>query len=106
MAIQIKGGGFRIANSKLPNGEFDWRTFGTGDGFTADVIIAGILKGGKVKFDLENGTFLIGEDTENYNLWFDGEKLRINMSSIEGLDDKLKDVENSIELVEDNLKDL
>src|SRR5699024_5029175 len=78
MAIQIKGGGFRIANSRLPNGEFNWRTFGTGDGFTADVIIAGILKGGKVKFDLENGTFLIGNNTNDYNLWFDGKDLHLN----------------------------
>lgn len=77
MAIQIKGGSFRIANSKLPNGEWNWRTFGTGDGFVATEIIAGILKGGKVKFDLTNGTLLIGDSPEDYFLHWDGANLNI-----------------------------
>lgn len=42
-AIQINGAGLRIANSKV-NGDWNWRTFGTGDGFTADEIIAGIIQ--------------------------------------------------------------
>lgn len=46
MAIQLNGAGFRIANSKKTNGDWNWRTFGTGNGFTADEIIAGIIKGG------------------------------------------------------------
>ncbi len=75
MAIQLVGGGFRIANSKLPNGNFNWRTFGDGDGFVADLIVAGALQGGKVKFDLTNGTFLIGESTEDYLIYFDGTNL-------------------------------
>ena len=41
-AINICGAGFRIANSKSGT-EWVWRTFGTGDGFIADRIIAGIL---------------------------------------------------------------
>ena len=40
-AMSIGTMGFQIANSKLPNGEWDWRTFGTGSGFTADQINAG-----------------------------------------------------------------
>lgn len=56
MAIQLKGGGFRIANSKKSNGEWDWRTFGTGDGFTADLINVGVLTCGENKIDLNNGT--------------------------------------------------
>lgn len=56
MAIQLKGGGFRIANSKKSNGEWDWRTFGTGDGFTADLINVGVLQCGENKIDLNNGT--------------------------------------------------
>lgn len=42
-AIQINGAGFRIANSKNPDDSWAWRTFGTGDGFTADEINAGTL---------------------------------------------------------------
>lgn len=48
-AIQIVGGAFRIANSKLPNGEWNWRTFGTGDGFVADLITTGTLNANLIK---------------------------------------------------------
>lgn len=54
-AIQIKGGGFRIADSVLPNGEFDWRTFGTGGGFVADCMVLGVLRGGSNFWNLETG---------------------------------------------------
>ena len=43
MAINISGAGFRIANSKTSSGTWNWRTFGTGGGFNADEIVAGIL---------------------------------------------------------------
>lgn len=55
MAIQLKGAGFRIANKKKSNGEWDWRTFGTGDGFTADVINVGTLKCGENTINLDSG---------------------------------------------------
>lgn len=46
-AIEIRGGGFRISNKpiKKPDGtvDFEWRTFGDGDGFTADEITSGTL---------------------------------------------------------------
>ena len=66
MAIQIKGAGFRIANAKKSNGEWDWRTFGTGDGFTADCITAGTIRGGSANWNLEAGqydnVYVIGEN--------------------------------------------
>lgn len=37
--------GFMIADKKTPDGsDWDWRTFGTGKGFTADEIVAGVLR--------------------------------------------------------------
>lgn len=39
-ALQLKGGIFAIANSKTGS-SWNWRTFGTGDGFTADCIVSG-----------------------------------------------------------------
>ena len=77
MAIQILGGAFRIANGKLPNDEWDWRTFGDGNGFLADEFIGGMLKGGKVKFNLSDGTLLIGDSVSDYSLFWDGSVLRI-----------------------------
>ena len=68
---------------KLPNGEWNYRTFGTGDGFVADMIIAGILKGGNVEFDLTNGTLLIGNSISDYQLLFDGSRLSIGNFGID-----------------------
>ncbi|ADU30375.1 phage tail spike protein [Evansella cellulosilytica] len=44
-AMQLSGDGFRIANEKHPvTDEWNWRTFGTGEGFTADEIKVGKLR--------------------------------------------------------------
>ena len=56
--------GFQIAR-EMTNGEWQWTTFGTGQGFTADLIRAGILQSydGTLRIDLGGGTF----KTYNYN---------------------------------------
>lgn len=95
-AMMLTGEGFMIANTKLPNGEYDWRTFGTGSGFTADEIVAGVLKGGKVKFDFNNGTLLIGNSVEDYHLLFDGNNLKIKLGT-KSLEEKFEDIESEIE---------
>ena len=103
MAIQLLGGGFRIANSKLPNGEFDWRTFGDGNGFLADAFVGGLLKGGKVHFDLTNGTLLIGDSIENYQLYFDGNNLKINLANGEPLDETIWAIEDKVVDIEEDM---
>lgn len=55
MAMQLTGMGFRIASTVDSNGEFEWTTFGTGEGFTADCINAGIIRGGANWWDLSVG---------------------------------------------------
>ena len=57
-AMQLTGLGFRIASEVGSNGDFVWRTFGTGAGFTADEIIAGIIKGGSNWWNLSTGDLL------------------------------------------------
>lgn len=73
MAIQLRGGSFRIANSRLPNGDWDWRTIGTGDGFVADMLIAGTIKGGSNYWNLETGELMFKQggiyDTSGNNYW-------------------------------------
>ena len=54
-AIQLAGGGFRIADSLKGDGSWDWRTFGTGSGFTADLITAGRIVGANLVIDLDTG---------------------------------------------------
>ena len=95
--IELGGGHLRIANKKLANGEFDFTTFGTGDGFTASLIVAGILKGGKVEFDLENGTFLIGDSTSNFSMYWDGKTLRLRNVDIDlSNNSQIANIENNI----------
>jgi phage minor structural protein len=48
-AMGILADGFAIANSKKANGDWDWKTFGTADGFVADLIVAGILKAVRIE---------------------------------------------------------
>lgn len=43
-AMMLCGTGFMVANGKDQQGNWNWRTFGTGDGFTADLITAGVLR--------------------------------------------------------------
>lgn len=68
--------GFEIASSFKPGtSEWDFRTFGTGQGFMADCIIAGILmsRNGVSWLNLDNGTF----DFANGNLRFDGLNIQL-----------------------------
>lgn len=59
--IYVGAGHLAIANSKKSDGTWNFRTFGTGDGFTADLIRAGMLQGGGVKWNLETGYLNIGD---------------------------------------------
>lgn len=59
-AINLRGGGFRIASTLAADGSFDWRTFGTGEGFVADYIVAGSLMAGLVN----TGVLLVGDEDD------------------------------------------
>jgi len=50
-AIVISDGVFAAANSKKANGDWDWRTIGTADGFMADTINAPWLNAGYIDTD-------------------------------------------------------
>ena len=48
-AMMLSGSGFMLANSKDTNGNWVWRSFGTGQGFTADEIIAGFISADRIE---------------------------------------------------------
>jgi len=86
-AMKLGGGMFAIANQKDGNGGWNWRTFGDGSGFTADLITAGIIDAGLVQIGPETtfepgydptqivagSTVGMGVDADCLGLWhFDG----------------------------------
>lgn len=60
-AMKLGGGIFAIANQKDGQGGWNWRTFGDGSGFTADLITAGMIDAGLVQIGPET-TFAPGYD--------------------------------------------
>ena len=48
-AMMLCGAGFMIASSKDDSGNWNWRTFGTGQGFTADEIVAGFISAERIE---------------------------------------------------------
>ena len=74
-AMQLCSLGFRIASGTKADGSYNWRTFGTGDGFAADWINAGTLSANLIKagvisdrrgrnsWDLESGDLSVTDGT-------------------------------------------
>lgn len=86
--IYVGAGTLAIADSKKSNGDWNFRTFGTGQGFVADLLVAGTILGGKVRWNLEDGTLLIGNSPDDYNLYWDGETLNLRNTKIDFRYDK------------------
>lgn len=62
--------GFQIAGSRTAdNRDWDWRTFGTGQGFFADLMVAGMLrdKTGKSYWDLDTGEMVLSGIFRQFN---------------------------------------
>ena len=85
------------------NGDYELAL--TKDGsINANMITTGALFGGEVKWNLDNGTLLIGENVANHKLYWDGEALSIkgslHLSSGVSLDDEVDNLHNEIENIE------
>ena len=61
-AINISSLGFRIAKNRNPDGSWNWRTFGTGEGLTADLITSGTLDANLIRAG-------VIEDSQGENSW-------------------------------------
>lgn len=81
--IYVGAGTLAIADSKKSNGDWNFRTFGTGQGFVADLLVAGTILGGNVRWNLEDGTLLIGNSPDDYNLYWDGKTLNLRNTDID-----------------------
>lgn len=105
--IYVGAGTLAIADSKKSNGDWNFRTFGTGQGFTADLLVAGTILGGKVRWNLEDGTFLIGNSPDDYNLYWDGATLHLRNVDIDLENNRtIQDLKDRNKIVDEKLLDL
>lgn len=81
--IYFGAGKLMIANSKKDDGSWNFRVALNGDSVNADEIRAGILRGGKVRWNLEDGTFIIGNDPTDYSMYWDGATLHLRNVDID-----------------------
>ena len=87
--------GTMIANSKLPNGEWDWRTFQTGDGLGADVVAAENIKAGSIGTDhisasgIDAEKIVLSDETDAETRIMELLAGQIKMESIEGSGENL-----------------
>lgn len=78
-ALQLCSQGFRIASDTLADGSYNWRTFGTGEGFVADFIVSGTILANLIKA----GRLLVGdEDDPNFLADFDDGTVQIKGSNV------------------------
>lgn len=104
--IYVGAGTMAIANTKKSNGDWNFRTFGTGDGFVADLLVAGMIRGGKVRWNLEDGTFIIGESADNYSMYWDGSTLHMRNVDIDLSNNyDIKNINKQIKETEDNFNE-
>lgn len=104
MAVQIKGAGIRLANSKLPDGTWDWRTAIDGNGIYTSGVFAETLSGNLVRtgliesedgtsyWNLNSGKF-VTQDGEFYgSLFVDSQRNKGTRLNVGGWLDKLDDL--------------
>lgn len=95
-AMYLSGNGFMIANEKTPTGSWNWRTFGTGEGFSADEITAGILNAERI------GTYSIDASKVTANF---GDTL--DLSSNEGINMTVQTIYDDVgQQIEDSVPEV
>jgi phage minor structural protein len=100
-ALKLGGGIFGLGSRSEADRDnhidYTYRAFGTFDGFTANELVAGCLRGGKFYLDLDTGKVLFGNSETDYNLYYDGSNLKINLNAVDGLGNKLSTMQSSID---------
>lgn len=114
--IYVGAGTLAIADSKKSNGDWNFRTFGTGQGFVADLLVAGTILGGKVRWNLEDGTFIIGKNADDYSMYWDGGTLHFRNVDIDlknskdfseikdDLDKKISNINAKVDIQSDKIE--
>ena len=110
--IYLGAGKLMIADSKKEDGYWNFRTAIDGESVNADTIRTGILEGGRVFWNLNDGTFRIGESQEKFSMLWDGETLKLrnvdidltNNYSIQNLQDNIESINTNIGTIQQDFK--
>lgn len=95
--IYLGAGKLMIADSKKEDGSWNFKTAIDGQSVNADTIRTGILEGGRVFWNLNDGTFRIGESQEKFSMLWDGETLRLRNVDIDlSNNSQIANIENNI----------
>lgn len=72
----------------------------------ADDITSGTLSGGNVFWNLDEGTFLIGDGLENYEFWYDGNTLRLGNVDVDiSHNEIVTNIKDELKSVQENIQD-
>lgn len=110
--IYLGAGKLMIADSKKEDGSWKFTTAIDGQSVNADTIRTGILEGGRVFWNLNDGTFRIGESNEKFSMLWDGETLKLrnvdidlsNNYSIEKIENDIKNINTNLGTVKQDFK--
>lgn len=102
--VYLGAGKLMIADSKREDGTWRFRTAIDGESVNADQIRTGILQGGRVYWNLMDGTFRIGESTEKFSMLWDGETLKLrnvdldiaNSKEIKAINDSINKLDQDV----------
>ena len=95
--MKLCGEGFMIANQKNDDGSWDWRTFGTGEGFTADLIVAGFLSADRIQSHSITANHLAADVGQSLDL---SSNTSIRLSVEEAVDEASADLRTDVENVQ------
>lgn len=103
--IYLGAGKLMIADSKKEDGSWKFTTAINGESVNADTIRTGILEGGRVFWNLNDGTFRIGESEEKFSMLWDGETLNLRNVDIDlSNNSQIADIENNITNIQQDFK--
>ena len=110
--IYLGAGKLMIADSKKEDGSWKFTTAIDGESVNADTIRTGILEGGRVFWNLNDGTFRIGESNEKFSMLWDGDTLKLrnvdidlsNNYSIQNLQDNIESINTNIGTIQQDFK--
>lgn len=81
-AMTLTGNGQAIADGKNSSGEWNWRTFGTGKGFTADELTSGFLNSDRIQTN-SISSYKLDNHTQEMLQWVEGATIRQTPESIQ-----------------------